>query len=64
MSKGLKFPTYKKLCFINQLRKMQSCQQENGQRKQKIVQKKKKKKLAFKFIDNQRAATLFFNLSY
>lgn len=43
MIKGLKFPTYKKLCFINQLRKMQSCQQENGQRKQKIVQKKKKK---------------------
>lgn len=42
---------------------MQSCQQENGQRKQKIVHKKKKK-LAFKFIDNQRAATLFFNLSY
>lgn len=41
MIKGLKFLTYKKLCFINQLRKMQSCQQKNGQRTQKIVQKKK-----------------------
>ena len=35
---------------------MQSCQQKNGQRTQKLVQKKKS---AFKFIENQTAATFF-----
>lgn len=35
---------------------MQSCQQKNGQRTQKIVQKKKS---AFKFIENQTTATFF-----